>query len=157
MVEYCIRFEYNIRMGRKEQLRTVRLALSEGEKVDRYLKQNSIFESFSSLARVAVLSFIGASANVALIPVFSKEKTSRPVFLWDYDLSEEHVREILSQPGLSDQKRWLIEKILTQTRFEEVFQYLSVNEIQRALPSLKLSEKIRKRWEYAIQYWSKHE
>ena len=138
----------------KNQLRTVRFAPQEGGLVDTYLKQNPIFESFSALARVATLSFIGEEAFVHLQRIPLKPSARRPRFLWDYELTESGVREVLAQPGLSAQKRWLIERILRECRFEEVCSYLSLEMIKKALPQLRLLPKVRRRWEYALARWS---
>lgn len=97
------------------------------------------------------------SIRIHLQPIDPTAKKKSPYFLWDYDLSEVQVREILAQKGLSDEKRWLVERILTQARFEDVMKYLSAEEIQRALPHLRLPLKIKDRWEYALQIWSQDE
>lgn len=141
-------------MAPKTRLRTVRFAPTEWVQVEDYLSQNPIFESFSALARVATLSFVGESNVVRLQPVEAKARKSRPRFLWDYDLNEVQVREILGRPGLSKEKRWLIERILTQARFNEVFDYLDLSSIRLALPHLRLPPKIKKRWTYALERWS---
>lgn len=143
-------------MKSKSALRTVRFTPEETKQVDTYLKQNPIFESFSSLARVATLSFVDQEFSLHLKPI-AKHADQRPPFLWDYDLTEVQVREILSQAGLSDQKKWLIEKILSQARFDETIQYLDIEAIRKALPHLRLPPKIRERWEYALKRWSHHE
>ncbi len=145
-------------MGFRTRLQTVRFSPNEWNQVEVYLQQNPVFESFSSLARVATLAFIGEANLFRLQPVTAKKPGPRPTFLWDYDLSETQVREMLRRPGLPPEKCWLIERILSQARFEEVFDYLDLAELKRALPQLRLSPKIRRRWEYAISRWtSPHE
>ena len=119
-----------------------------------YLKQNPVFESFSSLARVATLSFIGQKQAVHLNPIQTEEPKKRPSFLWDYDLTQVQVREILNTPGFSDKKLWLVARIITQAKFEEVFNYLNVDLIKRALPKLRLPKKVRERWETTVQIWT---
>lgn len=140
-------------MKQKSHLQTVRFAPQEWTQVEIYLKMNPIFESFSSLARVATLSFLKESTMVHLNTIQTKRTSHRPKFLWDYDLSETQVQEIL-RSGWSDQRRWLIGRILAQARFDEVFYYLTVEEIKQALPKLRLPQKIRTRWEYAVQRWT---
>ncbi|MBI2345373.1 MAG: hypothetical protein HYV03_00465 [Deltaproteobacteria bacterium] len=139
----------------KTQLQTVRLAPKEKALVEAYIQQNPIFESFSSLARVATLSFIGEAGNIQLRPVKGGHRGSRPSFLWDYDLTEVQVRELLARPGMTGEKRWLIGRILAEARFEEVFSYLTVDDIQRALPHLRLRPNVRERWTYAIDRWTR--
>src|SRR3989338_5044687 len=118
-------------MGSKSRLMTVRFSAEEASQVNEYIKENMIFESFSSLARVATLAFIGEERKFRLIPIETDEKKKRPYFLWDYDLSEVQAREILNQPGLSDKKIWLIGRILAEARFEEVLKYLTVGDIRK--------------------------
>ena len=125
--------------------------------VNIYLKNNPLFESFSSLARVATLSFIREQGAIHLNPITVESKPKRPPFLWDYDLSEVEVREILGQSGWPPQKIWLIERILAEARFNEIFSYLTLETIQQAFPRLRLPFKIRERWEYAVKRWSRHD
>lgn len=139
----------------RSELCTVRFSPEELSLVKQYLQQNPAFDSFSSLARIATLSFVGERAYLRLERV-GQEVTRRPRFLWDYDLTETQVREILSRPGLPGEKRWLTERILTQARFEEIISYLSLAAIRQALPQLRLPEKVRKRWEYALTRWKLH-
>lgn len=141
-------------MKAKNQLKTVRFGFEEAKWVDEYLKQNQLFESFSALARVATLAFIGQKMEVTLNPIRPSEGEKRPTFLWDYDLNDTQVREILGRPGLPEPKRWLMARILTEVRFEEVCDYLDIDEIARFLPQLRLPKKVRDRWAYAVQRWS---
>src|SRR3990167_755087 len=117
-LEYCIRFEYNIFVKNREALRTIRFQSQESRQVDAYLKTNPIFESFSALARVATLSFIQQENIFHLKPIDSATSHKKPSFLWDYDLTEVQVREIIGSSGFSDTKKWLMERILVQARFE---------------------------------------
>ncbi len=144
-------------MKKRSCLQTVRLSLPEKNLVEEYLKQNSVFTGFSSLSRVATLSFINAPGSVRLNTVDARTARPRPRFLWDYDLSEVEVREILNYPGLPEIKRWLIGRILTQARFDEVISYLSLEQIRRALGQIRLPRKIYQRWEYAVKRWTKNE
>lgn len=126
--------------------------------MEEYLKGNPIFDSFSSLARAATLTFIEAWGTVRLEPApalgAGLGRAGRPRFLWDYDMSAAQVRELLSRPGLSDRKRWLMARILSQARFEEALEYLTVEEIAKALPNLRLPAKVRERWAYALERWA---
>lgn len=152
----CIRIEYTISMSeniKRDQLRTVRFAKQEAEKVDHYLQINPIFDSFSSLARVATLSFLGEAQSLRLEPISTGGDSRPPRFLWDYDLSNAQVREVLAQPGLGATKRWLMERIMTQCRFEEIFEYLNRKTLERYLSELKLPTDKKRHWEYALKRW----
>jgi len=84
----------------------------------------------------------------------SAHSTQKPRFLWDYDLDEAQVREILAQEALSPLKRWLIERILSECRFDEVCQYLDLNTIRQSFAQLRLPSEIKARWEYALKRWT---
>ncbi len=142
----------------KSQLNTVRFSSTEVKLINSYLKKNVIFESFSSLARVAILNFIECDQKLKLQRVFFQEqsKNKRPFFLWDYEMTKNQVLEILSYRGYPPQKLWLIERILTQAKFNEIFEYLTIDEIKKTLPQLRLSKKILKRWMYAVQRWDQY-
>lgn len=143
-------------MFARTQLRTARFSRQEAKLVSNYLKQNHMFESFSSLARVATLQFIEERESLGLRPIPKQTGAKRPKFLWDYDLTEFDVREILSASGLSDKKLWLIGRILSEARFEEIFEFLDLNTIAQSLPKLRLKEKIRLHWHYALERWKNH-
>lgn len=140
-------------MNARSHLGTVRLAPEDKKKVEQYLKENPIFESFSSLARVATLTFIGQKNQFHLVPVEESKEEKRPYFIWDYEISETQFKEILRSTGLSSQKQWAIERLLTQARFNEVMQYLDIDEIRRAFPKLRLPVKKKEWWDYALKRW----
>jgi hypothetical protein len=86
---------------------------------------------------------------------FPSERVSRkPRFLWDYDQSETEVREILAHKELSPLKQWLIERILTEGRFEEICEYLDLATIQQSFDQLRLPPHIKARWGYALKRWT---
>ena len=143
------------RRNARNHLRTVRFSRAEAEQIDAYLERNAIFDSFSSLARVAALDFVGHARKLRLEPVAGADlPPKRPRFLWDYDLSDAAVREILARPGLPDEKRFLMERILTEGRFEEVFEYLTLGVLVRHFHALELPEAKKRHWGYALSRWS---
>lgn len=141
-------------MSGRNALRTVRFTPEETKEVAAYLKGNPIFESFSSLARIATLAFIGKGFDLRLQPATLFKEEKHPSFLWDYDLSSQQAREILSRRGFENKKRWLIEKILTEARFDEAVEFLDLKELEKILPQLKIPEKIKNHWTYALKRWS---
>ncbi|MFH1131321.1 MAG: hypothetical protein V1754_08300 [Pseudomonadota bacterium] len=137
----------------RRSLRTVRFSETEAQDIDEYLEANPLFESFSSLARVATLSFIGNIRAIHLQPT-RDNAGDRPRFLWDYNISKTQAVEILSSKGLSKKKKWLIGRILKEARFDEVFDYLDLQTIKQHLHELRLPPKVKTRWEYAIERWT---
>ncbi len=140
-------------MKRKDVIQTIRLTKPEWADVSRFIKLNPTFESFSSVARTAIRQFLRQKIKLETIPI-SSESARRPYFLWDYDLSEEEVHELLSQYSF-EKKKWLIARILEHARFDDVWKYLSMDDIQRALPLIRMNPKKKEYWNYAIKVWNK--
>ena len=80
-------------------------------------------------------------------------KKDRPYFLWDYDLSEDDVRRILSG-GNGVEKRWMMGRLLEAARFEDVWKYLTLKDVADNFSSLKLREPVRRTWQRALKIWS---
>jgi len=77
---------------------------------------------------------------------------NKPYFLWDYDLSEKDVHRILCE-GNETSRRWLITRILESANFEDVWQYLNLDEVRKIFPQLKLKKPIKKAWQRAFKAW----
>lgn len=77
----------------------------------------------------------------------------RPSFLWDYELTPEQVREILAT-GTEVERRWLTERILTHARWEEIWRYLTPQEINERLPELRLPPAVNQTWARALELWA---
>lgn len=135
-------------------LKTIRLTPEENRRVSGYLRRNPLFDGFGSLARIATLEFIRARQALPLRPLpEAPAGAGRPSFLWDYDLSETQVREILEKGGKD--RDWLMARILERAPFGEVFRFLTPGQIREALPRLRLSPKRKAHWAYALARWSK--
>lgn len=76
----------------------------------------------------------------------------KPTFLWDYDLTADDVRRILAS-GTPVERRWLMERILTQARWEEIWQYLTPQQVRDCLPELKLPPTLKATWARALELW----
>lgn len=79
--------------------------------------------------------------------------TDRPYFIWDYDLSYSDVKAIL-QGDDPEQRYWLIGRIIECASWDDVWKFLTVNDIQEALPHLKIRKKLKGIWEVAITRWT---
>ena len=80
---------------------------------------------------------------------------NRPYFLWDYDLTGDQVYAIL-RGNNEVEKLWLTARILTHAKFEDVWQYLSLDYILKVFPKLRLSPKTKQAWERALNVWGYH-
>ena len=78
--------------------------------------------------------------------------STRPYFLWDYDLTEDDVRRILSGENQTD-KVWILSRILESAKFEDVWKYASLSEVRRMMPVLKIKKPIRQAGERALSIW----
>lgn len=78
--------------------------------------------------------------------------TTRPYFLWDYDLTEEEVQSLL-RTGDETTRIWLASRILESARFADVWRYLTLTEVRALFPHLKLKPVVREAWAYALQVW----
>lgn len=137
----------------KTTIATIRFTKEEVAAIKTYLRRNPVFESLSSLGRVATMAFIQAQTAVPLAPLTTTCRPGRPSFLWDYALSEAQVHELLRRAPF-DQRKWLIARILERLRPAEVFHYLSLEEIAKALPLVRLAPSVKRHWQEAIAVWT---
>lgn len=78
-----------------------------------------------------------------------------PYFLWDYNLSARKVRTLLKK-GDEHTRRWLVARILSHANFNDIFKYLTINEIITIFPKLRMSKEIKQAWEKAFVAWGYH-
>lgn len=111
--------------------------------IGRYLTVHPYIKNFSTLVRAALWDYLQHAPDD--VPEV------RPSFLWDYDLSRGQVMEIIKGPQKN--RLWLVAKILEHAKWEEIWQYLTLPQIKKDLPFLRLPEKTRTHWEYALNRW----
>ena len=78
--------------------------------------------------------------------------STRPYFLWDYDLTEADVRRILDSGGELD-KQWLISRILTSAKFEDVWKYLTIKDLLAHFSKLRMRPQVKLAWKRALNIW----
>lgn len=78
--------------------------------------------------------------------------SNHPYFLWDYDLTETDVYRILKSGNEFD-KRWLLGRILSSARFDDVWKYVTLKEVVKEFPYLKLRPPIYQAWKRALEVW----
>ena len=74
-------------------------------------------------------------------------------FIWDYDLPLSEFQNILKNKEHA-RYFWLITRILEYARWDDIWRYLSIDQIKEILPRLKLRPSLKKCWEVAIERWS---
>ena len=132
---------------------TIRFTGRELAELERYLRSNACFDSISSLGRVAAMEFVRTRRSLALRPNVGRDEGLRPWFLWDYDLTEAQVQELLTHAPL-EQRKWLLGRMLERLGPAELVRYVSLDAVRQALPHLRLNEKIKRHWEEAIALWT---
>ena len=139
---------------KKSVVATIRFSRLEMRELAQYLRRNPSFESISSLGRVATMEFIHTRKALTLEPNhLEQQRQRRPWFLWDYDLTEAQVHELLTHAPF-DQRRWLLARMLERLKPDEIVRYVPLEAIQHALPHLRLDEKVKRHWEEAIAVWT---
>jgi len=82
-------------------------------------------------------------------------KSQRPYFIWDYDLTEEDVHRIL-QGDNEVEKAWLITRILEYAKWEDIWHYLTVDDVRENFERLRFRwPQDRELWVYALERWSR--
>lgn len=77
----------------------------------------------------------------------------RPYFLWDEDTSVAELRAALSGSDEADRLR-LLGKMLREARDTDVWQFVTPDDVSRALPALTRHLGRRRRfWEFVIGSW----
>lgn len=132
---------------------TIRFSREEMGELERYLRRNPYFDSLSSLGRVATMEFVRTRKTLALQPHRGPAEGKRPWFLWDYDLTEAQVQELLTHAPF-EQRKWLLARMLERLGPDELVQYVSLDAVRQALPHLRLDEKVKHHWEEAIAIWT---
>jgi hypothetical protein len=83
--------------------------------------------------------------------------TKRPYFFWDYEITEAQVRDILRGDDETE-KAWIITRILEYARWEDIWRYLTVDDVRENFERLKFRwPQDRELWAYALERWTRHE
>jgi hypothetical protein len=79
----------------------------------------------------------------------------RPYFFWDYDISDEEIRRILRH-GSPAEKAWIITRILEYAKWDDIWHYLTVDDIRQNLERLRFRRpQDRELWAYALDRWAR--
>lgn len=79
----------------------------------------------------------------------------RPYFIWDYDISEEEVWEILRGDN-EMRKVWLISRILQYARWDDIWKYLTLDDVRKYFDQIYWRFPfIKDMWAYALEVWSR--
>ncbi len=131
-------------MKLKINLKTIRFTTGETKDLEAFVTTHPGVASFSKLVRAALREYIKKNKGQTTVP-------PSPSFLWEYQLHEEDIFDILGGPQKN--RLWLEAKILEHGKWEEVWHYLTRKQIEEDLPFLRLPKKTKSHWQYAINRW----
>lgn len=77
---------------------------------------------------------------------------NKPYFLWDYDISEKEVKRIIKQ-GDEYSREFIIARILESAKYKDVWKYITLEELVKVFPRLKLKKEIKQAWQNAFLAW----
>ena len=87
-------------------------------------------------------------------PQISPPKRPSPYFLWDYNLNAQQILNLLHE-GAPEDKAWLISRILNYARWDDIWRYVTVNDIHEHFDQLHFRRpQDRDLWAYALERWS---
>ena len=83
----------------------------------------------------------------------TSETKKRPYFLWNADLAEDDVRQILSS-GSNYSRVQMMSTILHYARFQDIWAYLSVRDVQKWFWQIPWrNAELRDYWRWALTLW----
>jgi len=80
----------------------------------------------------------------------------RPLyFFWDYDIDEDQVRAILRGKNTTE-KIWAMSRILQYARWDDIWHYLSLKDVQENFEQLHWrTPALKELWAHALKVWSR--
>ena len=131
-------------MKLKCNLKTIRFTAGETKDLEAFVTTHPGVASFSKMVRAALREYLKKNKGQTMV-------SASPSFLWEYRLHEEDIFDILNGPKKN--RLWLEAKILEHGKWEEVWHYLTRKQIEEDLPLMRLREKTKSHWHYAVQRW----
>lgn len=75
-------------------------------------------------------------------------------FFWDYDLTEEDVREILRGEDKTE-KIWVISRILQSAQWDDIWKFLTLKDVRENFEQIQWrTPYLRDLWSHALEVWS---
>jgi hypothetical protein len=77
----------------------------------------------------------------------------RPYFIWDYDFSEEKIREMLRGDD-EYYKTWAVGRILQYAQWDDIWKYLTLDDVRDCFDRIAWRFPfIKEMWAYALEVW----
>ncbi len=75
----------------------------------------------------------------------AKDRKAPLYFFPDEEVSEQELREVLSK-GSADKQAWAISHLLRYAQWEDIWTYVTRDEVREVFPELDLPENLRTAW-----------
>jgi len=76
-------------------------------------------------------------------------------FFWDYQITKPQLKNILKDKEGETSKIWAISRLLESAPYKEIWQYISLDELKKIFPKLRLKEPIKRAWQQALDVWTR--
>jgi hypothetical protein len=78
----------------------------------------------------------------------------RLYFFWDYDITEEDLRAILSSDN-EVEKAWAMTRLLEAAKWDDIWRFITLDDLRVNFDRLRFRfDKDRETWAYAINRWT---
>ena len=71
-------------------------------------------------------------------------------YFWDYKLTASDLRAIFASKN-PIKKRWALARLVESAPLEEIWKYITLDELRQEFPHLKLKQPVRRVWEKALK------
>ncbi|MFP3941818.1 MAG: hypothetical protein ACOC7L_02760 [Acidobacteriota bacterium] len=75
----------------------------------------------------------------------SEDRERTLYFFPDHDVTEEELRKVLAQ-GSEEDRAWAVSHLLRYAQWEDIWAYVSREEVRKIFPALDLPENLRAAW-----------
>lgn len=83
------------------------------------------------------------------------DENKRPYFFWDYDLTEQDVRQILAGDN-EHRKAWVISRLLNAAHWDDIWEYVTLDDVRAHFDQLRFrTPYLRELWAHALEVWSR--
>ena len=76
-------------------------------------------------------------------------------FFWDYQITKSQLKKILKDKKDKTSKIWAMSRLLESAPYEEIWEYISLDQLTKIFPRLKLKKPIKKAWQHTLDIWAK--
>lgn len=74
-------------------------------------------------------------------------------YFWDYQITKDHLKKILAGLEGEASKIWAVSRLLESAPYQEIWHYISLDELKNIFPKLRLKKPVHTAWERAFAVW----